>query len=81
MLVVLESQAQHLSPRVCRLDCNCIPYLAGAYLIDDGNRGSVMMLVNRYPSIVKSGQVQQETAVSIRDDGHYKSIDIMKHER
>ena len=40
-----------------------------------------MMLVNRYPSIVKSGQVQQETAVSIRDDRHYKSIDIMKHER
>ena len=37
MLVVLESQAQHLSPRVCCLDCNCIPYLAGAYLIDDGN--------------------------------------------
>jgi len=40
-----------------------------------------MMLVNRYPSIVKSGQVQQETVMSTRDDGHYKSIDIMKRER
>jgi len=27
------------------------------------------------------GQVQQETATSTRDDGHYKSIDIMKRER
>ena len=35
-LVVLESQAQHLSPRVCCLHCNRILYLAGAYF-DDGN--------------------------------------------
>jgi len=36
-LVVLESQAQHLSPGVCCLDCNRILYLVGAYFIDDGN--------------------------------------------
>jgi len=36
-LVVLESQAQHLSPRVCCLDCNRILYLAGAYFIDNGH--------------------------------------------
>ena len=52
-LVVLESQAQHLSPRVCCLDCNRILYLAGAYFIDK-HRGSLTFLVNRYLSIVES---------------------------
>ena len=37
MLVVLESQAQHLLPGVYCLDCNHIPYLTNAYLIDSGN--------------------------------------------
>ena len=51
-LVVLESQAQHVLPGVCCLDCNHILYLTNAYLIDSGNthRGSLKMLVNRYPS-------------------------------